>query len=119
MHPFCWSTRSFICHVGLGQALASDTYALAVHFLILACLRILKHTVIAIATHGNESKMMSCIAGELILKLHTGSDNSRETRGKGEDYRGYSDKFLQLLGLGRCGERPCPSPPDSRDCCCD
>lgn len=58
-HPFCWSTRSFICHMGLGQILASDRYALVVLFLIIACLRSLKDTVIAIATHGNRSETMS------------------------------------------------------------
>ena len=90
-------------------------YALAVHFLIIACLRILKHTVIAIATHGNKSEMMSCVSEELMLKLHMGHGKNRETGGKGEEHPGYSDKFLQLLGLGRCGECPCSSSPDSSD----
>lgn len=86
-HPFCRSTRSFICHMGLGQILASDRYALAVHFLIIARLRILKHTVIAIATHGNKSETTSCVSEELTLKLHTGQGKRRETGGKAEEHR--------------------------------
>lgn len=105
-HPFWQSTRSFICHMGLGQILASDRYALAVHFLIIACLRILKCTVIAITTHGDKSETSSCVSEELTLKLRTGHGKRRGTGGKGEEHRRYSEKFLQLLALGRCGDRP-------------
>lgn len=102
-NPFCWSTRSFICHTGLGEVLPSNRYALAVHFLSAACLRILKYTVIAITTPGNKSENMSCISEELLLKSHMGHGKSKEMGGKGEEHRGYSGgscSYLVWAGVG-------------------
>lgn len=76
-NPFCWITRSFVCHTGLGEVLPSNRYALAVHFLSTACLSILKYTVIAITTPGNKGENISCISEELLLKSHIGPGKSK------------------------------------------